>query len=298
MKGYFFMNEIKLAVIGGDIRMIYCAKKLAEYGFEVSFCGFDSAGRDCGDAVRCRTVKDVVKGAAVVILPVPYSYDGCRINAPFSSSEIRVDEVLEDVNPTQLILAGVCPPGFIEKAEAAYLSVIDYMKDEELTVKNAIPTAEGALELAMKELDVTVHGTKTLVLGYGRAGKAAAAAFSALHSSVTVCARRADALAWAAAAGYGTADIKDICRAVQDKDIIINTVPALTVDNNVLSFSGKDTLIIDLASVPGGVDFEAASHRGLKAIHALSLPGKVAPKTAGENIADAVISAMRKKGVI
>lgn len=292
------MNDIKLAVTGGDIRMIYCAKKLAEHGFEVGFCGFDSAGRDCGDAVRCRTVTDAVKGAAVVILPVPYSYDGCRINAPFSASEIRVDDVLEAVNPTQLVLAGVCPPGFIEKADALGLSVIDYMKDEELTVKNAVSTAEGALELAMKELAVTVHGTKTLVIGYGRVGKAVSSAFSSLRSSVTVCARRADALAWAYASGYGTANIKDICRAVTDKDIIINTVPAPVLDNNVLSFVKDDALIIDLSSAPGGVDFEAASRRGLKAIHALSLPGKVAPVTAGENIADAVCSVMRKKGVI
>ena len=292
------MNDIKLAVIGGDIRMIYCAKKLAECGFEVSFCGFDCAAPDCGDAVRCRTVKDAVKGAAAVILPVPYSQDGCRINAPFSCTDIRIDEALDAITPTQLVLAGVCPPGFIEKAEARLLSVIDYMKDEELVVKNAIPTAEGALELAMKELPVTVHGTKTLVSGYGRVGKAAAAAFSALHSSVTVCARHGDALAWAKATGYYTADMKEICRAVRDKDVIINTVPAPIFDNNVLSFAGKETLIIDLASVPGGVDFEAAERLGLKAIHALSLPGKVAPKTAGENIADAVISVMRKKGVI
>lgn len=292
------MNDIKLAVIGGDIRMIYCARELASRGYEVGFCGFDTGRTDCKDAVRCRTVKDAVKGAAVVILPVPYSFDGCRINAPFSSSEIRVDEVLEAANPTQLVLAGVCSKGFMEKTDALGYSVIDYMKDEELTVKNAIPTAEGALELAMKELPVTVHGTKTLVLGYGRVGRAVASAFSALHSSVTVCARRRDALAWALAEGYRTADLKDVCRAVSDNDIIINTVPAPVVDNNVLSFVRADALIIDLASVPGGVDFEAASHYGLKAVHALSLPGKVAPVTAGKNIADAVCTVMRKKGVI
>ena len=292
------MNDIKIAVTGGDIRMIYCAKELAKRGFEVSFCGFDCTGKDCGDAVRCRTVKDALNGAAVVVLPVPYSFDGCRLNAPFSGYEIRIDDVLEAVMPTQLVLAGVCPPGFIEKAEELSLSVIDYMKDEELTVKNAIPTAEGALELAMKELPFTVHGAKTLVLGYGRVGKAVAAAFSALHSDVTVCARHAEALAWAKTAGYNTAYMNDICRAVKDKDIIINTVPALIVDNNVLSFIEDDTLIIDLSSVPGGVDFEAAARYGVKALHALSLPGKVAPETAGENIADAVCAIMRKKGVI
>ena len=292
------MNDIKLAVVGGDIRMIYCAKNLASRGFEVCFCGFDSGSFDCGDAVRCKTAADAVKGAAVVILPVPFSFDGCRINAPFSCADIRIDDLLDEVMPAQLVTAGVCTPGFLEKADALSLSVIDYMKDEELTVKNAISTAEGALELAMKELPFTVHGSKTLVLGYGRVGKTVAAAFSALGSDVTVCARRRDALAWAYASGYETADMKDICRVVRGKDIIINTVPELVADNNVLSFIGKDALIIDLASLPGGVDFEAAARYGLKAVHALSLPGKVAPVTAGENIADAVCSVMRKKGVI
>lgn len=292
------MNEIKLAVTGGDIRMIYCAKELASRGFEVGFCGFDSGGSDCGDAVRCRTAKDAVKGAAAVILPVPFSFDGCRLNAPFSREDIRIDDLLDAVMPTQLVLAGLCSPGFMEKADALSLSVIDYMKDEELTVKNAIPTAEGALELAMKELPRTVHGSRTLVLGYGRVGKTVAAAFSALHCRVTVCARHKDALAWACASGYDTADMKDLCRAVSDKDVIINTVPDLIMDNNALSFTGKDTLIIDLASVPGGVDFEAAARYGLKAIHALSLPGKVAPLTAGINIADAVCGILRKKGVL
>lgn len=300
MKGYHIndMNDIKIAVIGGDIRMIFCLKALSSRGFEVSFCGFDRAGQDCGDAVRCRTVKDAVKGASVVILPVPFSSDGCRVNAPFSSSDIRIDDVLEAVTPTQLILGGVLSAGFIEKAEAAGLCVIDYMKDEELTVKNAIPTAEGALETAMKELPVTVSGSKVLVCGYGRVGKTVSDVFSALHAKVTVCARHADALAWASACGYDTADMKDICRAVSDKDVIINTVPVLIIDNNVLSFTDKNALVIDLASAPGGVDFDAASRYGIKAIHALSLPGKVAPLTAGKNISDAVYGIMRKKGVI
>jgi dipicolinate synthase subunit A len=38
-------------------------------------------------------------------------------------------------------------------------------------------------------------------------------------------------------------------------------------------------LVIDLASKPGGVDFEYAQYKGIKTIHALSLPGKVAPVT-------------------
>ncbi|MBO4422954.1 MAG: dipicolinate synthase subunit DpsA [Clostridia bacterium] len=291
-------NDIKLAVIGGDLRMIYCASALADKGFEVCFCGFDSAKTDCGGAVRCRTPEDAVKGAAAVVLPVPYSADGCRVNAPFSASEIRISELLPRVMPTQLLLGGVLSDSFIGRAEELSITVTDYMKDEELTVKNAVTTAEGALELALRELPVTLHNKPVLVLGYGRVGKAVSSLFKAVGCNVTVCARRGDALAWADAAGCRTAKMKDICRAVPDKSVIINTVPELILDKIVLSFADEQTLILDLASHPGGVDFEAAARLGIRTVHALSLPGKTAPVTAGEDIADAVVSILSKRGVI
>ena len=291
-------NDIRLAVICGDMRMLYCARELAGRGFEVGFYGFENTGADCGDAVRCRTVEDAVKGASAVILPVPLSRDGVRVNAPFCREELRLDRLINLIQPTQLVLAGVCRPSFLSAAEESSLTVVDYMKDEELTVKNAVTTAEGTLELAMRELPVTVNGLQTLVLGYGRVGKTVAAAFSALNAKVTVCARRTDALAWAFAAGHETAKMKDICRAVQGKALIINTVPAQVLDNNVLSFADKDALVIDLASAPGGVDIEAAFRLGIKTVHALSLPGKTAPLTAGTDIADAAAAIMERRGVI
>ncbi len=291
-------NSVKLAVIGGDIRMIYCAAYLSELGFEVSFCGFDSTKTPCGGAVRCRNTIDALKGASAVILPVPYSTDGCRVNAPFSASEIRVAELLTHVMPTQLLLGGVLSDGFINRAEELSLTVTDYMKDEELTVKNAVTTAEGTLELALRELPVTLRSKPVLVLGYGRVGRAVASLFKAVGCGVTVCARRADALAWAYAAGCGTVFMSDLCRAASGKALIINTVPDLILDKNVLSFADEKTLIIDLASYPGGVDFDAAARLGIRTLHALSLPGKTAPVTAGEDIAETVVSVLKKRGVI
>ena len=47
-------------------------------------------------------------------------------------------------------------------------------------------------------------------------------------------------------------------------------------------------LILDLASQPGGTDFGCAKALGLTAIHALALPGKVAPVTAGTAIKEAL----------
>ncbi|MFR9113071.1 MAG: hypothetical protein ACLVJ7_15205 [Acutalibacteraceae bacterium] len=44
----------------------------------------------------------------------------------------------------------------------------------------------------------------------------------------------------------------------------------------------------------GGIDLEAAQARGLKVIKASSLPGKVAPKTAGRIISDTIRNVIRE----
>ena len=148
----------------------------------------------------------------------------------------------------------------------------DYYKNEELLIENAIPTAEGALAIAMEELPITIFGSKVLVTGYGRVAKTAAKTFSALGASVTVAARKYSDLAWAGFDGCKTEHISNLSSAVKGKDIIINSVPSVIFDKSVL----KNTkgLIIDLASKPGGVDFEAAKELGSRVVWALSLPGK------------------------
>ena len=40
--------------------------------------------------------------------------------------------------------------------------------------------------------------------------------------------------------------------------------------------------MIDLASAPGGIDMESAQKYGVQTVWSLSLPGKVAPDTAGK----------------
>jgi dipicolinate synthase subunit A len=48
-------------------------------------------------------------------------------------------------------------------------------------------------------------------------------------------------------------------------------------------------VVIDLASAPGGTDFNAARELGLKAELAPGLPGIVAPVTAGRIIAELIV---------
>ena len=71
----------------------------------------------------------------------------------------------------------------------------------------------------------------------------------------------------------------------------------MVLDKVALQNIKPDSLIIDLASKPGGVDFATAKDLGLKVIWSLGLPGKCAPITSGEIIKDTVINILDELGV-
>lgn len=176
--------------------------------------------------------------------------------------------------------------------------IVDYYAREEFSVLNAIPTAEGALSIAMTELPITVHGMRVGVSGFGRIGKTVSALFRAAGADVTVFARSFEALAWAQTYGCRPERFDRLRETAHTFDCIINTVPALVIDAAILGKMRQDTLIIDLASKPGGVDFAAAERLNIRALPALSLPGKSSPDTAGKIISETILNILCEKGVI
>jgi dipicolinate synthase subunit A len=192
------------------------------------------------------------------------------------------------------IFGGRFSESFRLSASARKKRVIDYFESETLQIKNATPTAEGAIYLAMQNMQKTLCGSRVAVVGYGRIGKMLSHLLEKMGASVTVAARNLRQLAEASSFGndilrisssYALGGLGPLCNE-GEYDAIFNTVPARLFDKEVIEMLPKDVLLIDLASVPGGVDFAAAKERGINAIWALSLPGKYAPETAGNIIAD------------
>jgi dipicolinate synthase subunit A len=172
---------------------------------------------------------------------------------------------------------------------------MDYMLRDELAIKNAIPTAEGAIEIAISETPITLHNSKCLVLGYGKVGKILAKSLDALGAKTYVSARKYADLALVEGHGYIPLSVSESKLRLDEFDIIFNTVPALILGEAELRKTRRDSLIIDLASKPGGVDFEAAKELGLHVVWALSLPGRVAPVTAGIIIKDTITNMLREE---
>jgi len=148
----------------------------------------------------------------------------------------------------------------------------------------------------MEELPITIHGARVLVIGYGRVGRLTAHRFAALGAKVSVAARRFEQLAWVQAMGYGAEQVGQLAGWLCSYDLIVNTVPARVLGQAELSDIKPECLVIDLASKPGGVDLEAASRLNRRVVWALSLPGKVAPVTAGASIRDTIYNILQELG--
>ena len=200
------------------------------------------------------------------------------------------------MNPAILVLieSGLALMSVISRSIFSGLGIYEYLNREELSLKNAVPTAEGAVQIALEELPVTINGLRVLIVGLGRIGTALAAVLKGFGADVTAAVRSERGAAKARIAGIRHISSLNIGSGY---DLVFNTVPELIFDRGSLTQFSGSTLFIDLASKPGGIDFEAARELGIKAVWALGLPGKTAPVTAGEIIAETVETMLDERGL-
>ena len=274
--------------IGGDMRIIYGAKRLGErYNCHVYGVGERS--------------DIIIEPADFGVLPLPASGDGITINAPLNNGEaIPLELIKKAVKPGGIVFVGKSFPLLREYCKNNGYTLIDYFEREELQVMNAVPTAEGALEIAIRELPVTINGTAVLITGFGRIATVTAGYFHALGARVYVAARKVSDLAKIKLLGYISVDINDenkFSEAVGAVRLIINTVPAAVFDKRSIGCMGKNTVFMELASVMSLEDTDMADKQGVKVIRARSLPGKTAPVTAGYVIADTIANIVMERSV-
>ena len=183
---------------------------------------------------------------------------------------------------------------FRKKFEAKNVEYIDLIKREEFSVLNAISTAEGTIEIMIRETQRTIHGSKVLVMGFGRVGKVLSDKLAGIGADVYCEARKNEDIAWIKTYGYKPVKLSELNDYLNQFEIIINTIPFQVLDEERLEFVKKDAVLIDLASNPGGIDRNAAKNKKLKLIWALSLPGKVAPITSAEFIKETLDNVLKE----
>ena len=246
------------AVVGADARQAAAARALARAGYVVGG-------------------PEMIAAADYILLPLP-----------LDAARTPLAELLRAARPGTLALGGMLSEEAKAIAAEAGVELVDYFAQEELIVWNAIPTAEGCIGILMRERSRTLWGSGILLTGFGPVGQALGVRLAALGAQVTAAARRPAQRALAESLGLRSVPIDRIGQLAPAFDTVANTVPALVLGPDVLARLRPGSLIVDLASRPGGTDFDAARRLGHRAIHALSLPAACAPETAGEAVARTV----------
>jgi dipicolinate synthase subunit A len=282
------LSGIKIAVLGGDDREVILVHALVTMGATVTVAGFP---RDmvCHGALLVNTVDEACREAEIVIMPLPGTNPEGVIRAVYADEPLILTfSALQMLPAHAVIIIGSARPFLKQWCETLGLSLLEIAEIDEIAIPNSIPTAEGALQIAMMESRSTIHGSKSCVIGFGRIAMTLARSLKALGADVTVVARNQGQLARAREMGCHRAGFDQLKQIMKVSDLVFNTVPAVVLPAELLKHANPAVIIIDLATQPGGTDFEAANTYGLKAILAPGLPGKVAPVTSGKILAEVI----------
>ncbi len=264
---------INFFVIGGDKRYDMLTNFLTQSGYTA----FRINSSD--ELFRLEAKKN-----SVAILPYPISPDG--VNIVMQGGGIPLAGVLKTLSKHGIkrISAGAIRESMKDIMRDFEMETDDYGKDEALLQKNALCSAEGALNIIMRELNKTVHGSRFTVIGYGRIGRIISMMLCSLGADVSAVARKKEARSLMFTDGVKAFSMEDIELALNGCDAVINTVPATVLGMEELAMIDNGTLVLDLASAPGGIDRDSAEILGVRVVWALSIPGKYAPLTAAKII--------------
>lgn len=275
----------RVAIIGGDRRQQVLINQLVQMGVIIHVVGLPV---DLHQQVReYTTIHEAIQGVDAILLPMPGVNDDGKVHAPFSKATLLLTpELVQKIPVNTPIFVGVAKPYLKQLLMDHRLLEIAEMDD--VAIPNSIPSAEGAIQIAMEQLPITIHGSHAYVLGFGRVGVTLARMLAGIGAQVTVVARKTKDLARIEEIGYQPLEFSELMNQLSQADIIFNTVPEMVLDSQVLQMVRREALIVDLASTPGGTDFKAAANLGINAILAPGLPGKVAPLSAGLILAQVI----------
>ncbi|KJR46733.1 Dipicolinate synthase subunit A [Desulfosporosinus sp. I2] len=279
------LNGVRLAIIGGDDRELYLIPELLEQGANIVGVGFEKASPIPGMALASSAL-EVINQVDALLFPMFGTDERGGVKAKYSDSPIVLNkEVLQAIPSRVPLFIGWARPALKSAAEMIGIRIIETANLNEVCILNSIPSAEGAIQMAMEATPITIHGSKSFVLGLGRLGWTIARMLRGMGAHVTGVARKPADLARAEEMGIRAVHFSDLEDEIGRAEIIFNTVPHRILDRVMLDYLNRDAVIIDLASIPGGTDFEYAEMLGIRALLAPGLPGIVAPKTAGKMLA-------------
>ena len=282
-------GEFDVLFLGGDRRSLGIAGRLLDNGLRVA--GWHMQNQQALPLLRgVEDWRQALPECRAVVLPMP-AFDAQLRLCKADDQTLSSQELFEAVGDRVPVFGGRLSLQVATQASEYGVRIIDYHASETVQVQNAVLTAEGAIFVAMQHLDVSIWGTRVAVLGYGRIGEALTSRLQALGATVHVGARKERDLARIAVRGATPLDFRfrDWTEPLVSGQYaaVFNTVPYRLMDDGVLARIPKQTVLIELASAPGG--WEARAPHSCRIVDAPGLPALYAPRTAGELLADEIL---------
>lgn len=272
----------KFLLLGGDARQLYLNRILTENGF-LTILHTDGAKLDF-------SWKEAMETCDVILCPIPFTKDKISLFSAYEMSDLGIGNLLSHLTPRHTLFGGNIPAYVKDYAKKNEIVCYDYMDMEDVTIKNTIATAEGAIAEAIRLSTGCLHQSECLITGFGRCAKTLALKLKGMDVTVTIAARKENQLALAQSMGLKTVPFHELSKEIGKYDYIFNTIPAPVISQELVSFTARNTTIIDIASAPGGVDFEACKNQGIKAKLCLGLPGIYAPETSAKILYESILA--------
>lgn len=292
------MNKnMLIGVMADDLRQIYMTKYLIDKGYTISLIcseNLDSLKDHIGKILGNQTsmiytpkdVYDFIDISNIIVTPIPF----IKVQKIMNITDFISNIGNKSNKDSFLLYAGQVNQDITEQLVKENIKYIDYYKSEPLTIFNTISTAEGIIAEAITNKDTNIHNSNTLVLGYGKCAKTLATKLKGIGANVTIAARNKNDLKLAESVGYKIVDLHNLIMVINDYEYIFNTIPALILNENILQYVNPEAIILDIASLPGGINKDFAQNNGIKVIHKLGIPGIYSPKSSGIAMAEDLLS--------
>jgi dipicolinate synthase subunit A len=273
---------LNILVIGGDKRQQEVINCLLKKQHIIDLVGFKNLNIDKKLLNKINIENVDLKKYHIIIFPVTGINNDLTIKTEYDNNISLPLDFFERTKPNCIIFSGIRTNRIEEMNRKANRQIIYLMEYQDVAIANSIPTTEGIIMNLVENTDYTIHSSNILVLGYGNVGKTLVRTLDGLGANVSVLINNNEDYERLIELRIDPINSLEILKKISKYNIIINTIPSLILDKNLLDNVKKDSYILDIASAPGGVDYDYANKLNIKNNIYQGIPGKIAPVTAGK----------------
>lgn len=257
--------QTPITILPGDRRMDFVAENMAKKG-----------------ARLCTSMAEI-PDSGYLICGVPFTKDKKTVNITMGAP-ITIDSFLGMLTDSHILVGGSLPESVVTHCTRHGIKYYDVMTSQKLVSQNARLTAEGLLIPLLSHTSFSICECRTLLVGYGRCGREIADILHLFTDDICIYETNPDALRAAKAEHFKTISESEIPRLFHSTphiNTIINTAPVNPFEARIWSSLPEDCTVFNIASFRLTLPFPLSE----QVVDCPGIPGKYAPKTAGNLIA-------------